>query len=261
MKAVDGVAYDCEAGVARITLAAPSKLNALTPAMASRIIALCDRAETEARVILLAGEGRAFCAGVDLSDPSSAPGPEVDGGGVLEAHYNPMVRRLQDLKVPLVVQVQGAAAGLGMALALMGDVIVTGESAYFLAPYARIGLLPDGGVPAMLTRSIGRIRTLQVLLLADKLTAVRALDWGLVTEVVPDADLGQRGLSLAVRLAEGPTVALSGIRHLSWAAGEGSLDDELQRERRLQATIPATEDCQEGNRAFLEKRPPRFIGR
>lgn len=261
MNEVDGVRYKCEAGIARITLAAPTRLNALNPAMAKRLISLCDLAEREARAVLLSGDGRSFCAGVDLSDATSAPGPEVDGGLILEAHYNPMVRRLRDLTVPLVVQVQGAAAGLGMALALVGDIIVAGESAYFLAPYARIGLLPDGGVPAMLTRAIGRVRAMQVLLLADKLTATRAHEWGLITEVVPDADLDRRSVALAVRMAEGPTVALGGISRLCWAAGESGLDDELALERALQATIPATEDCQEGNRAFLEKRPPRFVGR
>jgi enoyl-CoA hydratase/carnithine racemase len=261
MTEVDEVRYELTGSVARITLAAASRLNALTPAMAARLVALCDLAETEARAILLSGDGRAFCAGVDLSDPSATPGPEVDGGLILEVHYNPMVQRLRDLKIPLVVQVQGAAAGLGMALSLMGDVIVLGESAYFLAPYARIGLVPDGGVPAMLTRSIGRIRAMQVLLLADKLPAARALEWGLVTEVVPDADLAQRALSLAVRLAEGPTVALAGVRELCWAAGESRFEESLAQERRMQTTIPATDDCQEGNRAFLEKRPPRFTGR
>lgn len=261
MTEVDEVRYELTGGVARITLAAATRLNALTPAMAARLVALCDLAETEARTVLLSGDGRAFCAGVDLSDPSATPGPEVDGGLILEAHYNPMVQRLRDLKIPLVVQVQGAAAGLGMALSLMGDVIVLGESAYFLAPYARIGLVPDGGVPALLTRSIGRVRAMQVLLLADKLPAGRALEWGLVTEVVPDGDLRQRALSLAVRLAEGPTVALAGVRELCWAAGESRFEESLAQERRLQTTIPATEDCQEGNRAFLEKRPPRFTGR
>ncbi|WP_409019372.1 enoyl-CoA hydratase-related protein [Brevundimonas vesicularis] len=261
MTEIDEVRYELAGGVARITLAAPSRLNALTPQMAGRLVALCDQAEREARAILLAGEGRAFCAGVDLSDPSATPGPEMDGGLILEAHYNPMVRRLKALSIPLVVQIQGAAAGLGMALSLMGDVIVAAEGAYFLAPYSRIGLVPDGGVPAMLTRSVGRIRAMQVLLLADKLTAARALDWGLITEVVPDADLAQRALSLAVRLAEGPTVALAGTRRLCWEAGEVDFEAALALERRLQATIPATEDCQEGNRAFLEKRPAQFIGR
>lgn len=261
MSATNDVRYELQAGVARISLAAPTRLNALTPAMAAQLIAFCDRAEREARAVLLSGDGRAFCAGVDLSDASATPGPEVDGGLILEAHYNPMVRRLRELTVPLVVQVQGAAAGLGMALSLSGDIIVAGEGAYFLAPYARIGLLPDGGVSAMLARSIGRIRALQVLLLAEKLPASRALDWGLVTEVVPDADLAQRALALAVRLAEGPTIALGGIRRLCWSSGEVGLGEVLDLERRLQATIPATEDCQEGNLAFLEKRPPRFVGR
>lgn len=254
------IIYAVEEGVAHIRLNAPRRLNALSQAMMEKIVEALDAGQRQARAILLSGEGPSFCAGVDLSSGPAVPHPDLDGGAILERHVNPMIQAIHDLRVPIVCAVQGAAAGLGMALALSCDIVVAGRSAYFLAPFARIGILPDGGIPALLVRAVGRVRATQILMLAEKLPAETAHDWGLVTQIVEDDMLTETARQVAERLAQGPTIALGGIRQMVWEAGDGDLRSALSLERKLQRSIPATLDCQEGNAAFLEKRKPRFIG-
>ena len=247
--------------VLHVRLNAPERLNALSPAMMEELTAAFGSARNKARAVFLSGEGRSFCSGVDLSSGPAIPTADLDGGAILEQHVNPMIQAIHDLPIPIVCAVQGAAAGLGMALALSCDIIVAGKSAYFLAPFARIGLLPDGGIPALLVRAVGRIRATQLLMLAEKLPAETAHSWGLVTQIVEDEMAFETGQALAERLGGGPTIALGGIHRMVWEAGEGDLASSLSLERELQRTIPATLDCQEGNAAFREKRAPRFMGR
>ncbi|MEC3911885.1 enoyl-CoA hydratase-related protein [Sphingobium sp. CR2-8] len=242
-------------------LAAPHRLNALSPAMSDALIVALGRAQSESRAILLSGAGRSFCSGVDLGSADAVPRPDLDGGLILERHFNPLITAVRDLQVPIICAVQGAAAGVGMALALSCDIVVAGSNAFFLAPFASIGLLPDSGLPSLLTRAVGRARALEVLMLAQKLNAQRAHDWGLIARVMADDTLLDEARALATTLAKGPTVALAGIRALCWHAAEQSLAAELDLERDMQRKIPATADCQEGNRAFREKRAPRFLGR
>ena len=253
--------YNIDGAVARITLDNPATMNALSPAMAAKLMEALGRAEGEARAIVLSGAGRGFCSGADLGDATIQQGADIDGGKVLDEHYNPLMRRIRSLRVPFVTSVHGAAAGIGAALALAGDIIVASDDAYFLQAFSRIGLVPDGGAAYLLTRAAGRARALELMLLGEKLPAARALEWGLVTRVVPGADLAAATSAIADRLANGPTLALGSIRAMAWSALDASFDRQLDDEAIHQRGASRSEDFREGMAAFAEKRAPRFAGR
>jgi 2-(1,2-epoxy-1,2-dihydrophenyl)acetyl-CoA isomerase len=171
-----------------------------------------------------------------------------------------LLRRLRDLPCPIVTAVNGPAAGAGMSLALMGDLVLCARSAYFLQAFRRIGLVPDCGSTSLLPRLIGRARAIELSLLGERLSAETALAWGLVNRVLDDEALLPETQRPARDLAEGPTVALGLIRRLYWESPENSYEQQLDHECRMQRVAGNTEDFQEGVRAFLEKRPARFVG-
>ena len=262
MTQTDGlVSTEVVEGVGRITLNNPATLNALSPAMVKALTAAFDRVEAEARVVVLTGAGRAFCSGGDLADPALQPGDDVDGGRVLEEHYNPMMRRVRDLRLPLITRVNGVAAGVGAALAMAGDIIVADEAAVFVQSFGRLGLVPDGGAAFLLTRAVGRVRALELMLLGEKLPARRALEWGLVTRVAPAEALDATVGEIAATLASGATFALASIRRMTWGALDGTFDDQLAAECGFQRDAARSGDFREGVAAFTEKRRPRFTGR
>ena len=199
-----------EDGVAILTLNDPATMNAAGLDMAQELTAALAKAVSEARAVVLTGEGKGFCSGANLSGGGAlgrkpADGPP-DAGAALESTYNPLVTAMRDLPIPLVTAVNGAAAGVGCSLALMGDLIVAGESAYFLQAFRRIGLVPDGGSTYLLPRMIGRARAMEMMLLGDKVPARTALEWGMVNRVVADGELLSTARTLARTLAEGPRV-------------------------------------------------------
>ena len=253
--------YAVDGAVARITLDNPATVNALSPGMAAELTAALGRAEAEARAIVLSGAGRGFCSGADLGDTTMRPGAEIDGGRVLDEHYNPLMRRIRSLRVPFITSVHGAAAGIGAALALAGDIVVASDDAFFLQAFSRMGLVADGGAAYLLTRAAGRVRALELMLLGEKLPAARALEWGLVTRVVPGADLTAATAALAERLANGPTLALGSIRSMVWSAMDATFDGQLDDESIRQRAASRSEDFREGMAAFTQKRSPRFAGR
>lgn len=258
---VAGVEYREVGDVAVLILSDPSTLNAVSPMIVDTLRSHVDRAAHDARAILLTGAGRAFCSGAKLGEGVDMDDPNYDAGAVLDSHYNPLIMALRDCPVPIVTAVNGAAAGIGCSLALAGDIILASDTAYFLQAFRRIGLVPDGGTSWLLTRAIGRTRAMEMMLLGEKLPAAKALEWGLISRVVPAADLYDQAVALAADLAAGPTGALALIRQQCWRAAEMDFVDTLAMERRQQCEAGRTSDHREGIAAFLGKRLARFTGR
>jgi 2-(1,2-epoxy-1,2-dihydrophenyl)acetyl-CoA isomerase len=254
--------YELENGVALITLNDPATLNAIAVDMTDELTAYFKRAVEEARCIVLTGEGRAFSSGANLA--SGAPPVGEDGlpdlGGRLEQTFNPFVTLLRDLPIPYVTAVNGAAAGIGCSFALLGDLIIAGESAYFLQAFRRIGLVPDGSATYHLPRMIGRARAMEMMLMGERIPAKQAYEWGLVNRCVPDAELLPTAKALALELASGPTKTLGMIRRLAWASLDNTWEEQVQAERQAQRLAGRTEDFREGVQAFFQKRPANFKG-
>jgi 2-(1,2-epoxy-1,2-dihydrophenyl)acetyl-CoA isomerase len=241
----------------------PTALNAAGPVMLEELSSAIRTLGSSARVVLITGKGRGFCAGATLDSDSTGPTSvrsERDFGAILETHVNPLMSALRSLPVPWITAVRGAAAGVGASLALAADLIVASENAYFLQAFCRIGLVPDGGSAHILVKTIGRVRAMELMLLADRLPAAKALEWGLVNRVVSDATLEHEAFALASRLAQGPAIALRLTRQLAWSAVDADWDASLQRERESQRMAGRTMDADEGIHAFLEKRTAVFTG-
>jgi 2-(1,2-epoxy-1,2-dihydrophenyl)acetyl-CoA isomerase len=245
--------------VSLIRINDPATRNALTMEMIDGLCEALTHEETRARAIVLAGRPEAFCAGANLGGPGGGIKPgETDLGRSVARHLNPLVRKARDLAVPLICAVQGCAAGFGVSLALLGDLIVTGESAYFAVAFGKIGLVPDGGAPWLLTKAVGRARAMEMMLLGDKVTAPQALAWGLVNRVVADEQVEAEALAMATRLAGGSGNALRLTRQAAWAACGSTLDEELALEIENQRAAGLHPDFAEGVAAFLQKRPAKF---
>jgi len=210
-----------------------------------------------ARCLLLTGEGRAFSSGADLG----VGGLPSDIGQALEDHYNPLMEMLAALRLPVVTAVNGAAAGAGCSLALAGDIILAGQSAYFLQAFVNVGLIPDAGANWLLPRSVGRARAMEMMMLGERIPAETALAWGLVNRVVDDAALMDEALAMAQRLAAMPTVALGLIRRLARDTASHSLTTALSAERVAQREAGETADFRAGVAAFLGKTKPVFSGK
>lgn len=255
------VRLEIEDGVAVLTLNDPDVMNAAGEPMLGDILAAMDVVEDRAmgaRCLVLTGAGSAFCAGANLKDRGS--GKAKPAGVVLESHWHPLLRRLRRLHCPVVVAVNGAAAGGGMALALTGDIVIAARSAYFLQAFRRIGLAPDVGSTWILPRRIGVARAMELSLLGERLPAEKALQWGLINRVVDDGQALAEAMKIARELGAGPTKALGLIRGLYWDSTENSFEDQIDLEFRTQRIAGATEDFREGVTAFLEKRPAKFTG-
>jgi 2-(1,2-epoxy-1,2-dihydrophenyl)acetyl-CoA isomerase len=245
--------------VAIIRLDDERTLNAISPPMAEELRDALVKVGTSSRAVIVTGTGRGFCSGANLGDidPNA---PEYDAGAVLDKHYNPLMLALRALPIPCVAAVNGAAAGLGCALALAADLVVAAENSYFLQAFRRVGLVPDGGSAFLLTRGAGRARAMEMMLLGERIAATKALEWGLINRVVPAKALDDTALALANELAAGPTKALSAIRKMCWDALETGFGPQLESERVLQRDAGRTADHREGVAAFLQKRPASFTG-
>ena len=254
MQTFDCVELTADGKVAILTLNRPDSVNALSAAMMADLNAALDAVGSGAfRALVLTGSGRGFCSGANMKE---LPGHRTEGAGqVLERVFHPVFRRLRDLDMPIVTAVNGPAVGIGMSLALMGDLILAARSAYFLLSFSRIGLVPDGGLTFLLPRLIGLARAREMALLAEKLPAEKALEWGLVNRVVEDARLMEDALALARRLADGPA-ALPLARKLF--QDRENHEAQLAREAEAQQRAGMTEDFAEGLAAFQEKREPGF---
>jgi 2-(1,2-epoxy-1,2-dihydrophenyl)acetyl-CoA isomerase len=246
-------------GVARITLNRPDKLNSTRRQMHAELRAAFDKFEARGcRAVLLTGEGRAFCAGQDLSDLRMDGPDEIRE--ILEGDFNPLIRRIRDLPMPVVCAVNGIAAGAGANLALACDIVLAARSASFLQAFAKIGLIPDAGGTWTLPRQVGEARAKGLAMLAEPLPAEKALEWGLIWQVCDDDKLMDEASALAARLAKQPTRAFALIKQAINASSSHGLSEHLDVEARLQAEAATTHDYNEGVAAFLEKRKPLFKG-
>ena len=261
------VSLDITGSVATVRLNQPEVLNALSAEMINGLNEALDAIEAATpaiRCLVLTGAGRSFCSGANLQSVGRGErtaGSRLDAGRLLETAYHPLLRRFRNFSAPIVTAVNGPAAGAGMSLALLGDLVLCARSAYFLQAFRRIGLVPDCGSTWLLPRLIGRARALELSLLGEKLQAETALAWGLVARVYNDDALMPEALRLARDLAEGPSVALGLIRRLYWESAENSFEDQLDLECRMQRIAGASSDFEEGATAFLEKRPAKFTGK
>ncbi|MGB3624260.1 MAG: enoyl-CoA hydratase/isomerase [Henriciella sp.] len=255
------ITYDVEDEIAVIAFNDPKTMNAAGVDTVNELSLALEKAGDEARCTIITGNGRGFCSGANLSGGMAGgkkSDRKPDAGRELDRVYNPFIKAIRTHPHPVITAVNGAAAGVGCSIALMGDFVIAAESAYFLQAFRRIGLVPDGGSTYLLARTIGRARAMEMTLFGDKIPAAQALEWGLVNRVVADDQLLDEAKSYAKTLADGPTTALALIRDLVWAAGENDLDSQLQAERFAQRTAGRSSDFAEGVKAFLEKRPADF---
>lgn len=258
------IQFAVDAGIARLTLNRPDKLNSFTGEMHAELRDALDRiqADKAARVLVLTGAGRAFCAGQDLADPdmAAADGKMPDIGNVVENNYKPLVLRLQNLRVPTIAAVNGIAAGAGASVALACDLVVAAKSVSFLQAFSKIGLIPDTGGTWFLPQRVGMARAMGLAMLADKLPAEKAAEWGLIWAAYDDAEFGAKVEALAAQLATMPTKALVRTRQAMHAAPGHTLEQQLSFEGGFMRELGWSPDYAEGVAAFMEKRAPKFTG-
>jgi 2-(1,2-epoxy-1,2-dihydrophenyl)acetyl-CoA isomerase len=250
------------AGIWRLTLNRPDKLNSFTRDMLTEIgDALTEiEADSDARALVITGAGRAFCAGQDLREAAAVEDGEAVRA-VVERHYNPTIRLLRSLHIPVMGAVNGVAAGAGASFAVATDLVLATQSASFSFAFSRIGLVPDAGASYFVPRLVGHARALGLALLAETITAETAAEWGLIWQAVPDAEFAAAVETMAARLANLPTAAVALMKQAVSAGEHHSLEQQLALEAELQSRAAETEDFQEGRSAFLEKRNPHFTGR
>jgi 2-(1,2-epoxy-1,2-dihydrophenyl)acetyl-CoA isomerase len=257
------ILVEARAGYRVITLNRPARLNAFTEAMheALRAALVAAEGDRDCRALLITGAGRGFCAGQDLNDRLSQAGETPVLGGALEADYNPRVRKLRSLPVPVVAAVNGVAAGAGCNIALACDIVLAARSANFVQSFAKIGLIPDSGGTWMLPRLIGPARARAFALLAEPVPAETAETWGMIWRAVDDAALMEEAHKLCAHFASAPTLGLALIKRALDAAWDNDLEAQLELEREFQREASLTPDYAEGVRAFMQKRKPTFSGR
>jgi 2-(1,2-epoxy-1,2-dihydrophenyl)acetyl-CoA isomerase len=215
----------------------------------------------DARVIVLTGAGRGFCAGQDLNDRAVAPGQAVDLGETVEGSWNPLIRRLASMPQPVIARVNGVAAGAGANIALACDIVIAAKSAKFIQSFSALGLIPDSGGSWHLPRLVGQARALGLALSGEPITGEQAADWGLIWKAVDDDALDAEVDAIATKLASLPPLGLAAIKSIIRSTGERTLDEELNLQRDEMRRLGFTEDYREGVAAFLEKRPAKFVGR
>ena len=252
-------------GIALLTLSNPKVLNAVSSQMLRDLNQVPDEIEDPshgARCLLITGEGRGFCSGADLSKlkRGDEAADQLDRGEALKEWYRPILLRLRDLSMPIVTAVNGPAAGVGMSFALLGDIVLAARSAFFLQAFRNIGLVPDGGATFILPRRIGFSRAMELSLLGERLSADKALEWGMINRVCEEDQLMPEALELAKSLAEGPTESLNLIRKAYWKSADNTYEEQLELEEAFQSRAGKTHDHREGVAAFLEKRPANFKG-
>jgi 2-(1,2-epoxy-1,2-dihydrophenyl)acetyl-CoA isomerase len=246
--------------VATITFNRPDRYNSFIQAMAFEVQeCLAEISRSNTRCLVLTGAGKAFCAGEDLNEVTDPNGPEMKR--IVADHFNPIIRKLRAIELPVVAAVNGVAAGAGANIALACDIVVAKESAYFLQAFSAIGLIPDSGGTYHLPRLIGWQRASAQMMLGDKVTAKDAEAMGMIYKAIPDADFESYIQALAKRLAAMPTKGLALTKQALNRSLTATLDEQLDHEEQLQTEAGETHDYKEGVQAFLEKRKANFLGK
>jgi len=254
------VLYKVDGAVATITLNRPDVLNALNTALmlALREAVAAASDDSAVRAVIVTGAGRGFSAGADLASSSGGTG---NAGTTLRERYHPVILAMRAMPKPIISAVNGVAAGAGMSIAMAGDIILAGRSASFLQAFSKIGLVPDAGSTWFLPRYVGDVRARALAILADRISATDAQNFGLVWQVHEDAELLPKAREMADRLAAMPTRAYAMIKQALNDSHQRDLATQLELEADLQVQAGQTEDFREGVAAFLQKRPPQFKGR
>jgi 2-(1,2-epoxy-1,2-dihydrophenyl)acetyl-CoA isomerase len=257
------ILFDVKDGIARLTFNRPERLNSFNTQMHEEVrAALAEIPASGARVLVIGGAGRGFCAGQDLNDRAVAPGAgPPDLSDSIEKHYKPLVLALRGLPMPVIAAVNGVAAGAGANIALACDLVIAARSANFVQAFSRLGLVPDSGGTWFLPRLVGSARALGLTLLGDKLSAEQAASWGLIWRCVEDDELASTVDGLARQLAVAPTRGLARTKQAIYASWGRTLEQQLDVERDYQGELGRTADYAEGVAAFAAKRPPNFTGR
>jgi 2-(1,2-epoxy-1,2-dihydrophenyl)acetyl-CoA isomerase len=257
------ILFDLGGGIARLTFNRPERLNSFNTAMHAEVqAALAELQGAGARVLIVTGAGRAFCAGQDLTDRAVAPGAEpADLAASIEQYYKPLVVALRRLPMPVIAAVNGVAAGAGANIALACDLVVAARSASFVQAFSKLGLVPDSGGTWFLPRLVGTARAVGLAMLAEKLSAEDAAAWGLIWRCVADAEFPAAVDSLATHLASAPTRGLARTKQAIYESFGRTLEQQLDVERDYQGELGRSADYAEGVAAFSAKRAPRFTGR
>ncbi|MCL6728626.1 2-(1,2-epoxy-1,2-dihydrophenyl)acetyl-CoA isomerase PaaG [Sphingomonas hankyongi] len=258
--AYETIDFKADGPLARITLNRPDRLNSFTAQMHQELRDALSKLG-DARVIVLTGAGRGFCAGQDLNDRAVAPGEAVDLGQTVENYWNPLIRTLTSLPQPVIARVNGVAAGAGANIALACDIVVAVKDAKFIQSFSALGLIPDSGGSWHLPRLVGQARALGLALTGEPITGEQAAEWGLIWKAVDGEWLDQEVDSIANKLAALPPLGLAAIKSIIRTSGSRTLDEELDLQRDEMRRLGFTEDYREGVAAFLEKRPAKFTGR
>jgi 2-(1,2-epoxy-1,2-dihydrophenyl)acetyl-CoA isomerase len=264
------ILFDISDGIATLTLNRPDKLNSFTQAMHDEVRHALKRtaaaaADGSARVLVLTGAGRGFCAGQDLSDravgPSAAGARPVDLGDSVEKNYAPLVQALRALPLPVIGAINGVAAGAGANIALACDIVLATQSASFVEVFCKLGLIPDTGGTYFLPRLVGSARAMGMALLGEKLTADKAEAWGLIWKAIPDDAFAAEVQAMARHFASAPTKGLAFTKQALYASAQNSLQQQLALECNMMSELGRSDDYREGVAAFMEKRAPQFKGR
>lgn len=261
------IRLDVADGVATLTLNRPDRLNSFNDLMHREVREAlgqvkAGRADGSARVLVLTGAGRGFCAGQDLSDRNVAPtDAPLDLGASVEKNYKPLVMTLRALELPVICAVNGVAAGAGANIALACDLVFAARSASFIQSFSKLGLVPDTGGSWILPRLLGPARALGLALLGDKLSAEQAEAWGLIWKCVDDDALAPTVAATAQQLAQGPTFGYAQTKRAIWASSTNDFEQQLDLERDMMTQCGRSHDYREGVAAFMEKRTPTFKGR